>query len=43
MGCRMRITGMASGMDIDKMVSDLMKAERIPQDKLRQKKDLLSF
>ena len=39
----MRITGMASGMDIDKMVSDLMKAERIPQDKLRQKKDLLSF
>ena len=39
----MRITGMASGMDIDKMVSDLMKAERIPQNKLRQKKDLLSF
>ncbi|MFC4811611.1 flagellar filament capping protein FliD [Paenibacillus sp. GCM10023250] len=39
----MRITGMASGMDIDKMVSDLMKAERIPQDKLRQKKQLLTY
>lgn len=33
-----RITGMASGMDIDKLVSDLMKAERMPLDKIKQKK-----
>ncbi|GMK38267.1 flagellar hook-associated protein 2 [Paenibacillus sp. CCS19] len=39
----MRITGLSSGMDIDKMVSDLMKVEKVPQDKLRQKKELLSF
>ncbi|WP_027092638.1 flagellar filament capping protein FliD [Cohnella thermotolerans] len=39
----MRITGLSSGMDIDKLVSDLMKAERIPVDKLKQKKDLISY
>ena len=33
-----RITGMGSGLDIDKLVTDLMKAERIPLDKLKQKK-----
>lgn len=33
-----RITGMGSGLDIDKLVSDMMKAERIPFDKLKQKK-----
>jgi flagellar capping protein FliD len=33
-----RIGGLASGMDIDQLVSDLMKAERIPLDKLSQKK-----
>lgn len=38
-----RITGMNSGLDVDKIISDLMKAERMPQDKLKQKKDLLSF
>ncbi|WP_370529826.1 flagellar hook-associated protein 2 [Alkalihalobacillus sp. AL-G] len=32
----MRIGGLASGMDIDKLVSDLMKAERIPLDKMEQ-------
>lgn len=34
----MRIGGLASGMDIDSLVSDLMKAERIPLDKLTQQK-----
>ncbi|WP_314587535.1 flagellar filament capping protein FliD [Paenibacillus terrigena] len=33
-----RISGMGSGLDIDKLVTDLMKAERIPLDKLKQKK-----
>ncbi|SDI44943.1 flagellar filament capping protein FliD [Natribacillus halophilus] len=32
----MRIAGMASGMDIDQMVADLMRAERAPQDKYVQ-------
>ena len=34
----MRIGGLASGMDIDQLVGDLMKAERIPLDKLFTKK-----
>lgn len=34
----MRIGGLASGMDIDSLVSDLMKAERLPLDKLTQQK-----
>lgn len=38
-----RISGLASGMDIDSMVKDLMKAERIPLDKLTQKKQLLEW
>lgn len=39
----MRITGMSSGMDIDSIIKDLMKAEKIPQTKMQQKKDLLNF
>jgi flagellar hook-associated protein 2 len=39
----MRIGGLASGMDIDQIVSDLMKAERMPLDKLKQKKQLLEW
>ncbi|HZG59692.1 MAG TPA: flagellar hook-associated protein 2 [Anoxybacillus sp.] len=39
----MRIGGLASGMDIDQLVSDLMKAERMPLDKLKQKKQLLEW
>jgi flagellar hook-associated protein 2 len=39
----MRIGGLASGMDIDTLVSDLMKAERMPLDKLTQKKQLLEW
>ncbi len=34
----MRIGGLASGMDIDTLISDLMKAERISLDKVTQKK-----
>jgi flagellar hook-associated protein 2 len=39
----MRIGGLASGMDIDSLVADLMKAERIPFDKLTQKKQVLEW
>ncbi|WNF22607.1 flagellar hook-associated protein 2 [Mesobacillus jeotgali] len=39
----MRIGGLASGMDIDQLVSDLMKAERIPLDKLNQKKQYMEW
>lgn len=35
---KVRIGGLASGMDIDSLVLDLMKAERIPLDKLTQQK-----
>ncbi|QGQ48132.1 flagellar hook-associated protein 2 [Metabacillus sediminilitoris] len=38
-----RIGGLASGMDIDTIVSDLMKAERIPLDKLTQKKQTVEW
>ncbi|WP_310259031.1 flagellar hook-associated protein 2 [Fictibacillus barbaricus] len=39
----MRISGLASGMDIDSIVKDLMKAEKIPLDKLSQKKTALEW
>jgi len=39
----MRIGGLASGMDIDTMVKDLMKAERIPLDKYKQQKQKLEW
>lgn len=39
----MRITGMASGMDIDSMIKDLMKAEKIPYTKVVKKRELLDF
>jgi flagellar hook-associated protein 2 len=39
----MRIGGLASGMDIDSIVADLMKAERMPLDKLKQKKQTLEW
>ncbi|MDQ0244748.1 flagellar hook-associated protein 2 [Bacillus fengqiuensis] len=39
----MRIGGLASGMDIDSLVKDLMKAERLPMDKLTQKKQVLEW
>ena len=34
----LRIGGLASGMDIDGIVSELMTAERMPLDKIEQKK-----
>ncbi|WP_019153810.1 flagellar hook-associated protein 2 [Robertmurraya massiliosenegalensis] len=39
----MRIGGLASGMDIDTIVGDLMKAERIPLDKLVQNKQTFEW
>jgi flagellar hook-associated protein 2 len=39
----LRISGLASGMDIDSMVTNLMKAERMPLDKLKQKKQVLEW
>ncbi|MBT2687159.1 flagellar filament capping protein FliD [Bacillus sp. ISL-47] len=38
-----RIGGLASGMDIDSLVKDLMKAERMPLDKIMQKKQKLEW
>ncbi len=39
----MRVSGFASGMDIDQMVKDLMTAERIPLNKLTQQRQLLEW
>lgn len=43
MASNMRIGGLASGMDIDQLVGDLMKAERMPLDKLTQKKQYMEW
>ncbi|RLL47122.1 flagellar hook-associated protein 2 [Oceanobacillus piezotolerans] len=39
----MRIGGLASGIDTDTIIKDLMKAERIPLDKLEQDKTILEW
>ncbi|MFD1926880.1 flagellar filament capping protein FliD [Sporosarcina siberiensis] len=39
----MRISGLASGFDTEKMVNDLMNAHRIPMDKITQKKQYLEW
>ncbi len=39
----MRIGGLASGMDIDQIVHDLMKAERMQVDKLYQQKQVMEW
>jgi flagellar hook-associated protein 2 len=39
----MRVNGLSSGMDIDGMVSSLMKAEKIPLDKMKQKQQMLEW
>ncbi|MBM7661583.1 flagellar hook-associated protein 2 [Bacillus mesophilus] len=39
----MRISGLASGMDTESIVRDLMKAERIPLNKLKQQKQRLEW
>ncbi len=43
MSSDMRIGGLATGMDIDKIVGDLMKAERMPLNKMEQEKTLLTW
>jgi flagellar hook-associated protein 2 len=40
---QMRITGFASGLDTTQIITDLMKAERMPLDKLYQKKEKLQW
>lgn len=39
----MRIGGLASGMDTDQLVRDLMKAERLPLNKLKQKRQIFEW
>lgn len=39
----MRISGLASGMDIDTIVGDLMKAEKLPLTKMEQNKTILEW
>ncbi|KMJ58993.1 hypothetical protein AB685_07930 [Bacillus sp. LL01] len=39
----MRLTGFQSGLDINQMVADLMKAQRMPMNKLTQQKQLLEW
>lgn len=39
----MRIGGLASGMDIDSIIKDMMKINRMPLDKLKQKKQILEW
>jgi len=39
----MRIGGIASGMDTDTLIKDLMKANRLPLDKITQKKAYLEW
>lgn len=43
MSSNLRIGGLASGMDIDQIVSDLMKVERMKVDKLEQEKQILEW
>lgn len=38
-----RISGLASGMDIDSIVSDMMKIKRMPLNKLNQEKQILEW
>ncbi|WP_338449423.1 flagellar filament capping protein FliD [Niallia oryzisoli] len=39
----LRISGLASGMDIDSIVSDMMKIKRMPLDKLKQQKQTMEW
>lgn len=39
----MRLTGMATGMDIDQIVKDLMRAERMPLNKIVKKQSTLEW
>lgn len=39
----MRISGLATGMDIDSIVQDMIKAKRVPYDKMAQQKQTLEW
>ncbi|MET1032016.1 flagellar cap protein FliD N-terminal domain-containing protein, partial [Domibacillus tundrae] len=39
----LRVGGLASGMDIESIVKNVMTAERMPLDKLKQKKQTLEW
>ena len=39
----MRISGLATGMDIDSIVKDMVRAKRIPYDKMSQQKQTLEW
>ena len=39
----MRISGLATGMDTESMIRDIMNAHRIPLDKITQKKQYLEW
>lgn len=39
----MRISGLATGMDTESIIRDMMKAHRIPLDKITQKKQYLEW
>src|SRR5690625_4411368 len=39
----MRISGLATGVDIDQIVADLMRAERLPVDKMLQERQTLEW
>lgn len=39
----MRISGLATGMDTEQIIKDMMKAHRIPMDKITQKKQYLEW
>jgi len=40
---KFRLSGLATGLDTDQMVADLMKVERVPLDKLLQKRQLAEW
>ncbi|GAA0782665.1 flagellar filament capping protein FliD [Hathewaya limosa] len=39
----MRVTGLATGMDVDKMVSDMMKPYKMKVDKVKQQRELIKW
>ncbi|MGQ9556365.1 MAG: flagellar filament capping protein FliD [Desulfurispora sp.] len=43
MSSTLRIGGLATGLDVDNIVKETMQARRIPQDKLKQQKQLLEW
>lgn len=43
MSSNLRIGGLATGLDTDQIIKDLIKAERIPVDKLKQQKQILEW